>query len=138
MSERQTIGQGSMHADYNGFNFWIRCRPLQNTFKPRNLCRSKLIMRRVIQRDEINWSLDPVIIRFELVILRIIRQALLLQERRIEPVGELRDVIATVAHALHFVITNAEKDRDIPERLYLVLNEIVPTGIAVAFYRKFP
>ena len=54
MSERQTIGQGSMHADYNGFNFWIRCRPLQNTFKPRNLCRSKLIVRCVIQRDEIN------------------------------------------------------------------------------------
>ena len=78
-----------MHADYDRCNRWIFRVGGENVLEPRHLIAVELIGGRVVEINEVNASTLPVIVNVEAMVFRVVAQALLLEHRRVEPVGKL-------------------------------------------------
>src|ERR1700691_158217 len=93
-------------------------------FKPGNLVGVKLVLCRVVEIDEIDSALDPVVVGLGLKVGGIILQALRAQNGQIELASELRKKRGVVFWCDRLVIPDPQIKRNCPERSDLILDEI--------------
>src|SRR6202142_3375332 len=102
------------------------------SLKPRQLIGIELIGGGVVESDKVNAVLDPMVVRPELEILAIVVEALFAQERSIEPIGELNQVLIACLRRDDLVVSDGEKHGQGAEGKKLILYEVVPGEVFVA------
>src|SRR6266581_2887788 len=128
---RKAVGQGFVHADDDGLDGRVGHGVMQNLAEPGHLRRVELVPRGVVQIDEINAALNPVVIRLQHVVGAVVAQPLLLDHGGIEPIGELLEEIGAGFRGNQFVVSDAEKNRKVAEGNHLVLNEVGPGVVEI-------
>jgi len=123
---RNTVGKRFVHADDHRPNLSIRRISQENFFKPYKLIGIELIRGAIVETDEIHAAHNPVIVRLQLVIIRVVQEALPAQRLLVEPVRELDDVLVTGFRRNRFVIADAEENGETPEGSNLILQEVLP------------
>jgi len=81
-----------MHADDDSADRLVSLVALHDGAEPLELRVVKLIARGVVEGDEINVVIDPVVVRAEGMVGRIVGKALLTEDGGVEPVGKLQQV----------------------------------------------
>ena len=99
-----------MHADDQRLNGGGLFGAVDYGMKPGELGGIELVGAGVIHGDEIDIAIDPVIVRPQFMILRIVLQALCAQRRCIEPVGKLYEVLFARGGRDGLVIPGAQQD----------------------------
>src|SRR6266852_6780586 len=128
---RKAVREGFVHADDDGFDGCVGHCVMQDLAEPGHLRRVKLVPRGVVQIDEINAALNPVVIGLQHVVGAVVAQPLLLDHRGIEPIGELLEEIGAGFRGNEFVVSDAEKNRKVAEGDNLVLNEVGPGVVEI-------
>ena len=121
-----------MHGRDDSMDGGVRRVTVQDFVKPMELGEIELIVRGVIKVDEIHSALDPVVVSSNQVVARIVLKALVLNQRRVEPIGELLNELGAGLGRNRIVIADAEKYGHGTERDELALDEIVPCELFVS------
>src|ERR1022692_2308406 len=85
-------GEGGVHTDDDRADSLIGFVPLNDGAEPLKLGVIELIAGGVVEGDEINVAIDPVIVGAEDAIGGIVGEALLAEGGGVDPVGELQEV----------------------------------------------
>src|SRR5215831_21106007 len=111
-----------MHSNYNRPYRGICSGSLEFSREPSHLIKAELIGCGVIESNEVNATINPVIVCFHHVIARIVRQPLLPNHRRVKPVRKLGDGFIMGFRLDQFMIADAKKDRRRSKGIELMLN----------------
>ena len=96
-----------MHADHHSLNIGVRKISGDYGPEPFHLSFAEFILGSVVESDEIDSAINPVIIRMRPAILGIVFQPLRAQHWGIQPFGEVAQVIIAVTVKNHFMIADA-------------------------------
>ena len=89
----KAVGQGGVHAGDDRRDGRIGQVAVHGALQPGDLLRVELVAAGVVESEEVDAVLDPVVVRSDAMILRVVLQPLALNRRGIDPIGELRDVL---------------------------------------------
>src|SRR5579872_5103003 len=126
MRRRDAVGKSFVHPDHQGLNTRVGKISGDHAAKPFHLSFTEFIFGSVVESDEIYSAINPVVIGMRPPILRIVFQSLRAQYRGIQPLGEVVQVILAVAVKNHFMIADAQENRNGAKTRNLVLAEIPP------------
>src|ERR1051326_2498816 len=98
-----------MHSNYNCLYLSIVSRLPQNFSEPSHLRSVKLIFRRIIQGDEFDSILYPMVVGFENLVM--VLEPLLVQNRGINPPLEFLKVFSSGFRWNEFMISNPQENR---------------------------
>src|SRR6185312_13467365 len=114
-----------MHSYHDGTDLGICTRALQYLLQPAELVAVELVVRCVIEINEIHSALDPVIVGAWARLVPV-SLPLLFQRRRIKPLSKLREKLCARLGRSGFMIPDTHKKRHWCKRGKLVLDEIGP------------
>ena len=118
--------QRGVHADHDRADLAGGFFARHEAVEPFELLIIELVIRGVVERDEIDIVADPMKVSVQSVVLGVVGQTLIPYGRRFEPIGELRQV-AFAGHGPNgFVIANAQKNRQLSKRAELMGDEVEP------------
>ena len=139
MSFRNALRQRLVHPDDNGPNLRDRGIRVQHFLEPRQLIGIELIWGGVVEGYKVDPIFDPVVVSPQFEILAVVVEPLLAQDRRIDPIGELQQVLFARFWRDYLVVSDRKKHGQGAEGKKLILYKVVPGKIFVADdVQRFP
>src|SRR6202140_414493 len=115
-----------MHADNESRNSRIFRIGGKHALEPCSLFAIEQIGGRTVERYEIDAAALPMIVSVEAMIFCIVAKALLAYLGRVQPIGELDEIVASIFRRYQFVIADGKIYRGVGERFELALDEVIP------------
>ena len=122
----EAAGQRFVHSDDDGADLWRCFIAREHGVEPFHLIGIELIGGGVVERNEIDIALHPVIVGAQLVIPRIVFQALRAERGRLQPIGELQQPGFARHRRDGLMVAHEQVDGQVTEGNHLARDEIGP------------